>query len=241
MRVVAVIQARTGSTRLPGKVLAEIEGRPLFAWTLAAFRAVPGIDEVILATTGEPADDVLASAAALFGPIHRGPVRDVLARVWDATAPYAPDLVVRGTADNPFPDPDVIKDQIERCREGPFDYVGTAGWPLGIAAEVARADALAAAAREATTPAEREHVMPFLYTRPERFRCGTLSGPVTPGHPRYTVDTAEDLAFARELAAGLGHGPPAHLAELEAILAARPELRRLNEAVPQKGWQEVES
>jgi spore coat polysaccharide biosynthesis protein SpsF (cytidylyltransferase family) len=241
VRVVAVVQARTGSTRLPAKVLAEIEGLPLFAWAVAALRAVPDIDEVILATTDEPADDRLASAAAALCPVHRGSVRDVLGRIWEAAAPYAPDLVVRGTADNPFPDPDVIGRQIERCLDGQFDYVGTTGWPLGIAAEVARADALAAAAREATTPAEREHVMPFLYTHPERFRCGTLSGPVTPGHARYTVDTAEDLAFARELAAGLGHGPPACLAELEAILAARPELRRLNEAVRQKGWQEVES
>jgi spore coat polysaccharide biosynthesis protein SpsF (cytidylyltransferase family) len=241
VRVVAVVQARTGSTRLPGKVLAEIEGRPLFAWTLSAFRAVPAIEEVILATTWEPADDRLAAEAAALGPVHRGSVRDVLGRVWDAAAPYAPDLIVRGTADNAFPDPDVIACQIERCLEGLFDYVGTAGWPLGIAAEVARSDALAAAAGEATAAAEREHVMPFLYTHRERFRCGTLNGPATPCHSRYTVDTAEDLAFARELAAGLGHGPPARLAELEAILVARPELRRLNEAVPQKGWQEVES
>lgn len=236
-----MIQARTGSTRLPGKVLADIEGRPLFAWTLAAFRAVPAIGEVVLATTGEAADDALAAAAARLGPVHRGPVRDVLARVWGAAAPYAPDLVVRGTADNPFPDPAVIARQVERCREGPFDYVGTAGWPLGIAAEVARAEALAAAALEASTPAEREHVMPFLYTRPDRFRIGVLEGPASPFHSRYTVDTDEDLAFARGLAAGLGHGPPVYLDELEAIVAARPELRHLNRDVRQKRWQEVES
>jgi spore coat polysaccharide biosynthesis protein SpsF len=238
MRVVAVVQARTGSTRLPGKVLAAIEGMPLFAWTLAAFRAVHEIDEVILATTGEPADDRLASAAAGLGPVHRGPVRDVLTRVWDAAAPYAPELVVRGTADNPFPDPAVIGAQVAACAAGGFDYVGTSGYPLGIAAEVARASALQAAVREAVAPAELEHVMPFIYNHPERFRLGSAAPMV---HSRYTVDTAEDLAFARELAAALGHGPPVHVAELEAIVAARPELRRLNEAVRQKGWQEVES
>jgi spore coat polysaccharide biosynthesis protein SpsF len=240
VRVVAVVQARTGSTRLPGKVLQEIEGRPLFAWTLAAFRAVEAIEEVVLAVTEEAGDDALTAAGTRLGPVHRGPTRDVLARVWGAAAPYDPELVVRGTADNPFPDPEVIARQVERCAHGPFDYVGTAGWPLGIAAEVARAEALAAAAREATTAAEREHVMPFLYTRPERFRIGTLPGPASPAHSRYTVDTAEDLAFARSLAAALGHGPPARLAELEAIVAAAPELRRLNAAVRQRGWQEVE-
>lgn len=241
MRVVAVVQARMGSTRLPGKVLEVIEGRPLFAWTLAAFRAVEAIEEVVLAVTEEAGDDALAAAAARLGPVHRGPTRDVLARVWGAAAPYGPELVVRGTADNPFPDPDVIARQVERCARGPFDYVGTSGWPLGIAAEVARAEALAAAAREAATAAEREHVMPFLYTRPTRFRIGSLEGPARQAHPRYTVDTADDLAFARALAAALGHGPPVRLGELEAIVAAAPGLRRLNAAVRQRGWQEVES
>jgi spore coat polysaccharide biosynthesis protein SpsF len=238
--VVAVIQARTGSTRLPGKVLAEIEGRPLFAWTVAAFRAVPAISTVIIATTVEPGDDALAQAAAAVGPVHRGSARDVLARVWDAAAPYDPDFVVRGTADNPFPDPDVIAGQLARCVDGALDYVGTVGWPLGIAAEVARASALAVAAREAVAPAEREHVMPFLYARPERFRLGMFEPPAPAHHSRYTVDTAEDLELARVLARAIGHQPPVRLAELEAVMAARPELSQLNSGVRQKGWQEVE-
>lgn len=240
-RVVAVVQARMTSTRLPGKALEPIEGRALVAWTLAAFWAVPGIVTVILATTDHPADDGLAAFAASLGPVHRGSVRDVLSRVWDAARPLAPDLVVRGTADNPFPDPDVIAAQIETCVAGGFDYIGTSGYPLGIAAEVARADALAAAAREATEPAEREHVMPFLYRRPDRFRIGALRTPAPSIHLRYTVDTAEDLAFARSVAARIGHPPPVRLAELEAIVGADPRLASLNRSVRQKGWQEVES
>jgi spore coat polysaccharide biosynthesis protein SpsF len=240
MRVVAVIQARTGSTRLPGKVLAMIGDRPLFAWTVAALRAVPGIDLVVLATSDEPADDVLAAAAAGLAPVHRGSARDVLARVWDAAAPHAPDLVVRGTADNPFPDPDVIGAQVAACVGGGFDYMGTSGYPLGIAAEVARASALEMAAREATAPAEREHVMPFLYGHPDRFRIGSLPAPAAPRHSRYTVDTPEDLAFARALAARIGHPPPVRLAELEAIVAREPGLADLNADVRQKHWQEVE-
>ncbi len=240
LRVVAVIQARTGSTRLPGKVLADLEGRPLFAWTVAAFQAVPAIGTVTVATTVEPLDDALARAAAALGPVHRGSARDVLARVWDAAAPYEPDFVVRGTADNPFPDPDVIAGQLAHCIEADLDYVGTAGWPLGIAAEVARASALAAAAREAVAPAEREHVMPFLYARPERFRIGAFEPPAPASHSRYTVDTPEDLELARVLARAVGHEPPVRLAELEAVMAARPELLQLNSGVRQKGWQEVE-
>ena len=240
MRVVAVIQARTGSTRLPGKVLAMIGDRPLFAWTIAALRAVPAVDVVVLATSDESADDGLAAAAAGLAPVHRGSARDVLARVWDAAAPHAPDYVVRGTADNPFPDPVVIGAQIVACVSGGFDYVGTSGYPLGIAAEVARASALETAAREATAPAEREHVMPFLYGHPDRFRVGSLPQPAAARHSRYTVDTPEDLAFARALAARIGHPPPVRLAQLEAIVTREPGLADLNVDVPQKPWQEVE-
>ncbi|MBP1704300.1 MAG: putative Aminotransferase, class pyridoxal-phosphate dependent [Chloroflexi bacterium] len=230
-----------GSTRLPGKVLEPIEGRPLVGWTLAAFRAVATIDEVVLATTVNREDEPLVAFAAPLGPVHRGSARDVLGRVWGAARPQSPDIVVRGTADNPFPDPDVIAAQIDRCVMDGFDYVGTAGWPIGIAAEVARVKALEAAVTEAIEPADREHVMPFLYRHPERFRIGALDGPTTTCHPRYTVDTAEDLAFARAVAARVGHGPPIYLAELEAVVAASPELRLLNSDVRQKGWHEVES
>jgi len=240
MQVVAVIQARTGSTRLPGKVLALVGDRPLFAWTIAALRAVPAIDVVVLATSDEPADDGLAAAAAGLALVHRGSARDVLARVWEAAAPHAPDFVVRGTADNPFPDPDVIGAQVAACAGGDFDYVGTSGYPLGIAAEVARASALETAAREATAPAEREHVTPFLYGHPDRFRVGRLPAPAAPRHSRYTVDTPDDLAFARALAARIGHPPPVRLAELEAIVAREPSLADLNADVRQKHWQEVE-
>jgi spore coat polysaccharide biosynthesis protein SpsF len=240
MRVVAVIQARTGSKRLPGKVLAMIGDRPLFAWTIAALRAVPAVEVVVLATSDEPADDALAKAAAELVLVHRGSARDVLARVWGAAAPHAPDYVVRGTADNPFPDPDVIGAQLAACVGSGFDYVGTSGYPLGIAAEVARASAVETAAREATAPAEREHVMPFLYGHPGRFRVGSLPAPAAVLHSRYTVDTLEDLAFARALADRIGHPPPVRLAELEAIVAREPGLADLNADVRQKHWQEVE-
>jgi spore coat polysaccharide biosynthesis protein SpsF len=201
---------------------------------------VPAVEIVVLATSDEPADDSLAKAAAELVLVHRGSARDVLARVWGAAAPHAPDYVVRGTADNPFPDAEVIGAQIAACASGGFDYVGTSGYPLGIAAEVARASALETAAHEATEPAEREHVMPFLYGHPDRFRVGSLPQPAAARHSRYTVDTPEDLALARALAARIGHPPPVRLAELEAIVEREPGLADLNVDVRQKPWQEVE-
>jgi len=242
LRTVAVIQARMGSTRLPGKVLEPIGGQSLLAWTLAGVRAIANLSAVVVATTTEAEDDVLADAAAALGAeVHRGPVHDVLTRCFEAVEPHAPELVLRQTADNPFPDPSIAAAQVAELVEHGLDYVGIAGWPIGIAAEVCRMDALRTAMREATAAADREHVMPYLYTHPERFLAGTLprTAPAPTGGERwrYTVDTPADLELARTLAERLGHGPPVHLAALEAILAAEPELALLNAAVTQKSWQ----
>jgi spore coat polysaccharide biosynthesis protein SpsF (cytidylyltransferase family) len=244
-RLVAVIQARMGSTRLPGKVLSEIEEQPLLAWTVRGVQAIRGVSDVVVATTIEAADDpVVALADALGVPTHRGSVHDVLARCHDAVAPFGPEVIVRQTADNPFPDPNVAAAQVRSLIEGGLDYVGIAGWPLGIAAEACRMTALEAADREATDAADREHVMPFVYRQPDRFRIGRLQR-VGGGIPaaegaRYTVDTAEDLAFARAIAARLGHEPPVDLAELETIIGDEPELLELNAAVEQRMWRDAQ-
>ena len=242
-RTVAVIQARMGSTRLPGKVLERIGDRSLLAWTVDGRAGHPGRghgrgrdDDRARVTTG-----VAEAAAALGVEVHRGPVRDVLTRCYEAVAPHEPELVLRQTADNPFPDPSVAAAQVEALVAGELDYVGIAGWPIGIAAEVCRMEALSAAMHEATAAPDREHVTPFLYSHPERFRLGTV--PRTPPVPaggerwRYTVDTPADLELARALADRLGHGPPVRLGELETIMAAEPALARLNAAVVQKPWQ----
>lgn len=241
MRTVAVIQARMGSTRLPGKSLALIRGRPLVLWTVAAVERIAGLDELVLAVPDDPADDGLVEVLEANGQrVHRGPTRDVLTRCWEAVAGAAPELVVRQTADNPFADPGVMAGQVQRLADGGFDYVGTGGWPLGIAAEVARADALAAAYREAREPAEREHVMPFIYTRPERFRIGLLAPSTPPPPGRFTVDTDADLAFARAIAERIGAAQTTSIDELGRILAAEPELLELNRTVRQNAWQEAQ-
>ncbi len=230
-----------GSTRLPGKVLAIIGHRPLVLWTVAAAEAIPGVDRVVVATTYEPSDDALVELLDANGVgCHRGSVLDVLTRTWDAVRRHEPDVVIRATADNPFMDPEVVGAQLRRCVEGPFDYVGTDGWPLGIAAEAARASALDHAFREATDPAEREHVMPFIYARPERFRLGSAPPTVPPPLGRFTVDTADDLLFARAIAARLGPVDTCRIDQLAAILATEPELATINASVRQKTWQEAQ-
>jgi len=241
MRTVAVVQARMGSTRLPGKVLAVIGDRPLILWTVAAAMAIPTVGTVVVATTTETDDDPLVELLAAEGiDHHRGPVQDVLSRIWDAVSPFEPEYVVRATADNPFMDPEVVGLQLRACIDGPFDYVGTAGWPLGIAAEIAPTGALADAYREATAPAEREHVMPFIYARPDRYKLGSAPPAEPPPDGRFTVDTPEDLAFARAIALRLGPVETCSIDHLRTIITNEPELLALNAGVRQKPWQEAQ-
>ena len=235
-RVVAVIQARMGSTRVPGKILDDIGGRPLVFWTIDAVRAVPAINDVVVATTDKPADDPFAERLTAAGVrVHRGSTYDVLRRIVDAVRPLVPEVVLRQTGDNPFPDPDVMEAQVQRLVKGGFDYVGINGLPLGIGGEAVRMVALETADREATEPADREHVLPYLYARPERFSIGALDDPPSWQHPRYTVDTDEDMAFARAIATRLqADGRVARLADLESILAAEPGIAAMNRDVEQR-------
>jgi spore coat polysaccharide biosynthesis protein SpsF len=125
--------------------------------------------------------------------------------------------------------------QIKRLEEGSFDYVGINGLPLGIGGEAVRIAALETADLEATEPAEREHVLPYLYARPDRFRIGALAERPSWEHPRYTVDTDEDMAFARAIAARLPtDGRLARLADLEAIVGAEPDIAAMNRGVEQR-------
>jgi spore coat polysaccharide biosynthesis protein SpsF len=242
MRTVAVIQARMGSTRLPGKSLALIAGRPLVLWTVRAVARIAGLAELVVAVPDDRADDELVDLLRTDGQrVHRGPLLDVLTRCWEAVAPLAPEIVLRQTADNPFADPAVMTGQAEQLAAGDLDYVGTAGWPLGIAGEAVRAGALETAYLEARDPAEREHVMPFLYARPERFRIGSLVPTTPPPRGRFTVDTAADLAFVRAIAERAGPAATVSIADLGQILEAEPALLELNGTVRQKDWQEAQS
>ena len=183
--IVGVIQARLGSKRLPGKVLAEIGGRPLIEWTMAAVR--PVVDRMVVAIPRGVENDPLAAFLCGKVVVHRGLADDVLARCWDAVAPYAPDIVLRQTADNPFCLTEVMRGQIARI--GQYDYVGIAGWPLGIAGEAMTFAALTEAYWNAVTDYDREHVTPYIYHHPERFH-------IAPS-PSFTVDTAQELEAAR--------------------------------------------
>jgi len=203
---IAVIQARMGSTRLPGKVLADLGGRPLLDLMLARLRPAP-VDAVVVATSTSTHDDpVVRACRAVDVPVVRGPEADLLARFTVALQAFPADNVVRLTADCPLADPDVVGQALTRHHETGADYTSNTlirTFPDGLDTEVVRAAALQQAAEEARDPDEREHVTPFIYRRPERYRLVSFASGEALGAERWTVDTPADLERLQAIVARL--------------------------------------
>ncbi|HMD45381.1 MAG TPA: glycosyltransferase family protein [Acidimicrobiales bacterium] len=196
-----VVQARVGSTRFPGKVLAELAGMPMLAFMLRRL-AAGGIVPVV-ATSDQAGDDAVADLARDEGAaVVRGPEDDVLARIALAVGPSEALDVVRLTADCPLSDPAVVQAMVALHRELGADYTSNTllrTYPDGLDVEVVGRAAVLAADREARDADEREHVTPFIYRRPRRFRLGAGYSPRQMGHWRWTVDTPDDLERVRAL------------------------------------------
>jgi spore coat polysaccharide biosynthesis protein SpsF (cytidylyltransferase family) len=207
MNVLCVVQARTGSTRLPGKVLQDLGGRPMLRFMLDRLRDLDGI-EVVVATSTLGRDDAIVDVArGAKCRTVRGPERDVLGRYALALDETPSDHVIRLTADCPLMDPALVSQVLDAHLAAAADYTSNVfprSFPKGLDVEVVRASVLKAAADEARDPAEREHVMPFVYRQPERFRLANVRNEEWLGAERWTVDTIEDLEFVRELVATMG-------------------------------------
>jgi spore coat polysaccharide biosynthesis protein SpsF (cytidylyltransferase family) len=222
-RAAIVLQARMGSSRLPGKVLARIDDRTILEHCLIRL-SISGLP-LIVATTDQRADDaVAAEARALGAQVFRGDEYDVLARVLAAARAFDLTDVVRATADNPFVDPAGPARAVACLQRLNADHVIERGLPVGAAVEAVRVSALERAAAWSRDPYDREHVTSFVRRDP-RFRA---FGAVAPGDVRrpglrLTVDTPVDLEFARAVCARVG--PRARVAPLAAVIRAAEELR----------------
>ncbi len=236
-RVLAIVQARVGSTRLPGKALLPIAGRPMLAHVLERTRAIPGVDEVALATTIRHDDDALADLARRLGvPCVRGSVDDVLDRFHAALGAHPASAVARVTADCPLLDPDVSGRVVAEYLRGGVDYASNVEpptFPDGLDTEVFSAVALERAWREADRPSDREHVTPFLRRPDNGFIRRNVVGERDLSSHRWTVDEPRDLDFARAVYAALDpdgrriFGMP----EVLALLRKRPELANMNTGI----------
>ena len=237
MRINAVIQARAGSTRLPGKVLEDLGGRPVLEWVVSAARAATQIDTVIVATSTQAGDDVVAELGDSLGvAVVRGSEDDVLSRFVAALEAYPADAVVRLTADCPLLDPTLIDAVAGAWAAAPVhDYVSTVlvrCLPRGLDVELVTARALCALDRVALGH-DRVHVTSRLYAEPSPYRLLGLCVTPLANDLRVTLDTREDLVLLRALVAELPDRPPAWN-DVVAILRARPDLVAINSAVEQK-------
>jgi spore coat polysaccharide biosynthesis protein SpsF (cytidylyltransferase family) len=234
LRCVAIVQARVGSSRLPGKALLDIAGRPMVAHVVDRALAILGVDGAVLATTVDPADDALADFARLRGvPCTRGSENDVLDRFHQAVNEHPADVIIRVTADCPLLDPRVsglvVAEYLRRA--GDVDYVSNVHpptYPDGLDTEVLSREALERAWREADWPSDREHVTSYIWRNAGAFRLANVATEPSRAHLRWTVDERADLEFVRAVYARLGAGSHFGMEEVIELLAAEPELARIN-------------
>lgn len=236
MKVVALIQARMGASRLPGKMLMDIAGKPAIAHVVGRVQQAKKVDLAVVATTTAPADDAIVDWAKTYGvPCFRGSEQDVLDRYYHAAKEHDADVVVRVTGDCPVTDPAVIDRIITEFETGGYDYVSNTiqpTYPDGLDCEVFSFQALEYAWKEATLNSEREHVTPYIWKHPELFRLSNvrcqLSGVSSDlSAERWTLDTMEDLEFLRRVLAEIPDGDFSFETTLR-VVGVHPEWRGLN-------------
>jgi glutamate-1-semialdehyde 2,1-aminomutase len=231
--IVAVLQARVGSTRLPGKVLKPILGRPMLALQIERVRRAQLVETLVVATSLDASDDPLVELCrTLDVEVFRGSLDDVLDRVYRAATPHAPAHLVRLTGDCPLADPGVIDAVIRAHLDTGSDYTSNTRpptFPDGLDVEVARFSCIAQAWQAATLRSEREHVTPYLYNNPEKFRLHSVGAETDRSSLRWTVDEPPDFEFVARIYGALYPTTPNFSADdVFELLRREPSLSAIN-------------
>jgi spore coat polysaccharide biosynthesis protein SpsF len=240
MRIVGVVQARMTSTRLPGKVLREVLGKPLLEYELERLKKIPLLDELVVATTTNVTDDPVAALCdRLCIPVYRGSEFDVLSRYYEAATLHKADAVVRFTADCPLIDPElsgsVIAHYLDNSDSLDYCSMDVSTYPRGVDTEICSFAALREAHEEGSAVPEREHVTYFIWNRPERYAIWRKNSGHDWGKYRLTVDTPEDFALIREIIEKLYPcNRDFSVEDVMELFKKIPELPKINEAVRQK-------
>lgn len=242
MKTVVIVQARMTSTRLPGKILKAVLGRPLLDYQIERLRRMALADQIVIATTTNETDDVVVGLCRKLGiSFYRGPEEDVLARYYGAAMEFGADTVVRITADCPVIDP-VISDEAIRVflkHRDQYDYVSLGCFPRGLDTEVFPFAVLKECWQEAVAKPDREHVTPFIYNHPERYRVKRLLCPTDYSYHRWTVDTAEDFELIQRIIEELYPVTPEfNMDDILAVMEKYPDWYAINAKVRQKGYGE---
>lgn len=241
MKIAAIIQARMGSTRLPGKVFMDLEGEPMLVRVVNRLERAAMLNSVIVATTVEPADDQIAEFCAARGwPCFRGSQDDVLDRYYKTAIFHKVDAVVRITSDCPLIEPVIVDRVVKefRMNQTEIDYVTNSRlepltFPRGLDTELMSFETLKRTWIEAKEPSEREHVTLYIYRHPEIFNIYKLDNDVDYSYMRWAVDTKEDLEFVRHIYEHFGHDRFS-FQQVLAVLEQHPEWLKINKHIRQK-------
>lgn len=241
MRTLAIVQARMGSTRLPGKIMMDLSGKPVLQHVIERLRRARQLDDIVIATSTLASDDLVADFCTAAGVLcFRGSESDVLSRYFHAAEAYAAEVVVRITSDCPLIDPAVVDAIVLAFKNGGWDLSTNAGpypekrtFPRGLDTEVFSYQGLKAAHLAADQPYQREHVTPYLYEHATRI-YHHLNATDCSGY-RWTLDTPEDYAFISAVYKHLyTEDATFGFPEIMALMQAYPELQRINAHIEQK-------
>jgi len=247
-KIVCIIQARMGSSRLPGKVLKEICGYPMLDWVVHRAKNAAYISTVLVATTLEHNDDAIAKWCQDNAvPCYRGAAQDVLDRFYRAAKTENADVIVRLTADCPLIDPHIIDDVIDLFFVEKADFAAnrlpppfSRTFPIGLDVEVVSFSALEKAWHAATKQFEREHVLPYLYAEDGRFHISVLDAEKDFGALRWTVDTPADLKFLCTLMERLKCNREISWLSILDHIQTHPELMEINADVVHKSFTDID-
>lgn len=241
MKTLAIVQARMTSTRLPGKVLMPILGRPMLALQLERMRRATLLDGIVIATTTNAADEpIVALCEREAIPCFRGSEHDVLSRYADAAQALGATTIVRVTSDCPLMEPGLIDQAVGifDAAHGRLDYVSNMlepRYPYGLAVEVFSREALNQAHRDALQDAEREHVTPYIYWHPEQYRLQSITRTPDLSHHRWTVDTPEDFELVSRIFTALyPENQSFDMQQVLQLLEHNPTWVQINQHIAQK-------
>lgn len=241
VKIAAIVQARMGSSRLPGKVLMDLGGKTVLARVVLRLRRAMQVNEIVVATTNSVADDVIVRECDRLGvSTFRGSETDVLDRYYWAAQWIAAGVVVRVTSDCPAIDADLVDETITLFQRQEADYASNAfprTYPRGLDTEVFTIAALERAWRDAHEPYQREHVTPYFYEHPELFRLVSQCGRIDHSQYRWTLDTAEDLELLRTIYARFDGPDDFSWGDVIQLMKREPALAELNSHVVQKALQ----
>ena len=241
MRTLIIVQARMTSTRLPGKVMKIVCGKPLLEHLINRLKKVKCADQIVIATTVNETEDIIVELCKKLDiSYYRGSEEDVLGRYYEAAVEYGGDVIIRITSDCPVIDPDVVSYLIDFYMRNlkKYDYVTNTlkrTYPRGMDAEIVSFKALKEAHFNAYDPLDREHVTPFIRNRPTQYHLHNIKYSSDLSRYRLTVDTSEDMELIRRIFESLYvENPEFTMKDILSKMAANPEWEYINAHVKQR-------